>query len=107
VLRLKTFILAMVVFLSGCSWFHGAKPSGPKPPELILTGVPAGALLLVDGVQSGEAQEPPNRTRVISVTPGTHVVEVKMGDSVVYRESAEVAAGDRRVITVLSGNSRE
>jgi hypothetical protein len=103
----KISLLAMLALLSGCAWFHGAKPSGPKPPELIVTGVPAGAWVLVDGVQSGDAQEAPNRTRVLSVAPGTHTVEVKTGDRIVYRESTDVAAGDRRVITVLSGGSRD
>jgi hypothetical protein len=37
------------------------------------------------------------------VSAGTHVVEVKVGDSVRYREDTYVAAGDKRVITVLSG----
>jgi hypothetical protein len=97
----------MLALLSGCGWFHAAKPSTPKPPELIVTGVPAGALLLVDGVQSGEAQEADNRTRVLTVVPGTHTVEVKIRDSVVYRESTDVTAGDRRIITVLSGSSRD
>jgi len=97
----------MLALLSGCGWFHAAKPSAPKPPELIVTGVPAGALLLVDGVQSGEAQEADNRTRVLTVAPGTHTVEVKIRDSVVYRESTDVTAGDRRIITVLSGSSRD
>jgi hypothetical protein len=106
-LRVKILVLTLAVFLSGCGWFHGAKPSAPKTPEIIVTGVPAGALLLVDGVQSGGAQEPDNRTRVISVAPGTHLLEVKMGDSVVYRESADLASGDKRVITVLSGGSRD
>jgi hypothetical protein len=93
--------------LSGCGWFHAAKPSAPKPPELIVTGVPAGALLLVDGVQSGEPQEPDNRTRVLIVAPGSHTVEVKIRDSVVYRENTDVTAGGRRIITVLSGSSRD
>jgi hypothetical protein len=104
---LKISVLTMLALLAGCSWFHAAKPRAPKPPELIVTGVPSGALLLVDGVQSGEPQEPDNRTRVLIVAPGTHTVEVKMRDSVVYRESTDVTAGDRRIITVLSGSSRD
>jgi hypothetical protein len=72
---------------------------------VIVTGVPAGTLLFVDGVQTGQVQEAGNRTRVLEVAPGTHTVEVKMGDTVVYRESTSVAPGEKRVITVLSGNS--
>jgi hypothetical protein len=103
---LKLLVVVILALLSGCGWFHAAKPNPPKPPELIVTGVPAGALLLVDGVQSGDAQEADNRTRVLSVAPGAHIVEVKMGERIVYRESTDVAPGDKRVITVLSGNSR-
>ena len=106
-LRVKILVLALAVLLSGCGWFHGSKPGTPTAPEIIVTGVPAGALLLVDGVQSGGPQEPDNRTRALSVAPGIHVLEVKMGDSIVYRESADLASGDKRVITVLSGGSRD
>jgi len=74
---------------------------------LIVTGVPPGSILFVDGAQSGQATGGSNRTRVIEVAPGTHIVEVKMGDTVVYRESTYAGPGDKRVITVLSGNSRD
>jgi hypothetical protein len=46
-----------------------------------------------------EARKP----QVLDVTPGTHVVEVKVGDTVTYRENAYVAAGEKRLIQVLSG----
>jgi len=94
----------VLVCLSGCSWFHQSKPPAPPQPELIVTGVPAGSMLFVDGAQT-EAVEG-SRSRVIQVAAGTHTVEVKMGDAVVYRESAYVGPGDKRIITVLSGNSR-
>lgn len=104
--RLKTALLVALVCLSGCSWFHRSKPPAPEPPELIVTGVAPGSLLLVDGVQVDQAAPGSSRSRVIDVAAGTHTVEVKMGDAVVYRESAYVGPGDKRVITVTSGNSR-
>jgi len=97
----------MLVCLSGCSWFHRSKPPAPPPPELIVTGVPPGSLLFVDGAQTGPATEGSNRTRVLEVAPGTHTLEVRMGDTVVYREDAYAGPGDKRVITVLSGNGRD
>jgi hypothetical protein len=101
---LKSSLLILSICLSGCAWFH-SKPVAPVPPRVVVTGVAAGSLLFVDGVQSGEAQEAGNRTRVLEVAPGTHMVEVKMGDRIVYRESTTVAPGQKSVITVLSGNS--
>ena len=103
---MRTAGLILLVCLSGCSWFHHSKPAAPPPPELVVTGVPAGSTLFVDGVQADQPSDGSNRTRVLEVSSGMHTLEVRMGDTVAYREQAYVGAGDRRVITVLSGNSR-
>jgi hypothetical protein len=105
VFRLKVSLLIALALLSGCSWFHRTKPA-PDPTELIVTGAPVGSLLLVDGVQSGHATEASNRTQILVVTPGTHTLEVKLTDVVVYREHTYAAPGSKVIITVLSGNSR-
>ena len=83
------------------------EPPAPIPPELIVTGAPTGSVLFIDGVQAGAPTESNRRTHDLMVTAGTHTVEVRMGDHPVYRENAFVGAGDKRVITVLSGVSRE
>jgi hypothetical protein len=99
---LKTYVLITLVLLSGCSWFHRKAPA-PDPTELIVTGAPAGSVLFIDGVQVGQPTQASNRTQILRVAAGTHVLEVKVGESVTYRENTYVDAGDRRVITVLSG----
>lgn len=103
---MKILVLIVLVGLSGCTWFHKSKPLAPDPPELIVTGVPAGSVLFIDGKQTGQATEGSNRTRVLEVEPGSHTLEVRMGDTVAYRETTYVAPGGKRVITVLSGNGR-
>ncbi len=99
---MKTYVLITLVLLSGCSWFHRKAPA-PDPTELIVTGAPAGSVLFIDGVQVGQPTQASNRTQILRVAAGTHVLEVKVGESVTYRENTYVDAGDRRVITVLSG----
>ena len=94
----------VLLMLSGCGWLHRKPPPAP-PTELIVTGAPAGATLLIDGVAAGQVAEANNRTQVLPVTSGTHVLEVKVGDAIAYRESTYVAAGEKRVVTVLSGFS--
>ena len=71
-----------------------------------MTGAPQGSLLFVDGVQAGPAKEAGNQSQIVQVTPGTHILEVKVGDAVVYREDSDIELGKRRVITVLSGANR-
>jgi hypothetical protein len=98
--------LILLVFLTGCSWFHRTRSAAPDPPQLIVTGMAPGTLLFIDGVQSGQPQEKSYRSRVVDVTPGMHTVEVKMGDTVTYQETTYAGPGDKRAVTVLSGNSR-
>jgi hypothetical protein len=69
---------------------------------LVVTGAPAGALLFVDGAAAGQEVEA-RKPQVLDVTPGTHIVEVRVSDTVTYRENTYVAAGEKRLIQVLSG----
>jgi hypothetical protein len=56
-------------------------------------------------VQTGQAKEVINRPQAVEVSPGMHTLEVRMGDTVAYRENTYVAQGDKRVIAVLSGRN--
>ena len=78
----------------------------PEPTELIVTGVPAGSIVFIDGKATGEAPAVNDRTQILEVAPGTHTLEVRTGDAVSYRENTYVEAGEKRVIAVLSGMQR-
>ena len=106
--RLRKSLLIVLLCLSGCSWFHTSwfhakKPAVPKPPQLVVTGAPAGSALFVDGVQVRQATETGGHAQVVEVAAGTHTLEVRKGEAVTYRENLDIAAGEKRVITVLSG----
>jgi hypothetical protein len=101
---LKAVLIILLVCVSGCTWFH-RRPPVPEPTELIVTGAPVGSIVFVDGVQSGQAKEVLNQPQQLQVAPGTHTVEVRMGDTVAYRENTYVAQGNKRVIAVLSGRN--
>lgn len=95
-------VVVLLVCVTGCSWFH-RKPHAPDPTELIVTGAPLGSIVFVDGVQAGQAKEVLSRPQAVEVSPGMHTLEVRVGDTVAYRENTYVAQGDKRVISVLSG----
>ncbi len=96
-----------VLSLSACSWFHRKPPAPPDPPELIVTGAPAGSIVFIDDVQKGQLAELNDQPQVLDTTEGAHKIEVRIDDKVVYREDTYVSNGDKRVITVLSGSNRE
>jgi hypothetical protein len=106
-LDLKILMLLAFACLSACSWFHPRAKPMPEPPALIVTGAPAGSDLFIDGVQTGETAASNDKPQVLTVAAGEHIVEVRMGSAVVYREQTYVGSGERRVIKVLSGSSRE
>jgi hypothetical protein len=101
---LKAFLIILLLCVSGCSWFH-RKPHAPDATELIVSGAPVGSVVFVDGVQAGQAKEVANRPQEVEVTPGTHTLEVRVGDTVAYRENTYVTPGEKRVISVLSGRN--
>jgi hypothetical protein len=104
---LKIFVVVALLALSGCSWFHG-RPKGPAPlPELVVTGAPAGSAIFIDDVQNGQVAEVNGKPQVLSVPAGMHVVEVRVGSTVIYREQTYVSTGENHVIKVLSGIHRE
>jgi hypothetical protein len=103
---LKTFIILALAMLSGCSWFHSKTPPAP-PPAFIVTGAPAGSVVFIDDAQAGQAAELNDKPQPLSSAEGMHKVEVRFGDTIVYRENVYIKAGERRVITVLSGSNRE
>jgi len=102
-----TFGMLSACALSGCSWFHRKPPPPPDPAEFIVTGAPTGSVVFVDDVQRGHAAESNDRSQEIHVTQGEHTVEVRFGDTVVYRENTYIKNGERIVVTVLSGSNRE
>jgi hypothetical protein len=103
----RFFVLIALVCLSACSWFGSRKrQSPPDPPEIIVTGAPVGSLVFVDGVQTGPAAAHNDQSLVLNVAAGAHIVEIHIGDRVVYRENTYVGPGERRVVIVLSGSSR-
>jgi hypothetical protein len=95
-----------LVCLSGCHWFGFRRAQTPDPTEIIVTGAPKGSLVFIDDVQSGEPTASNNHPQMLNVTAGSHTVEIRMAAVVVYREDTYVAAGEHRVINVLSGFSR-
>jgi hypothetical protein len=104
---LKIFMILALLSLSGCSWFH-ARPKGPAPlPELVVTGAPAGSAVFIDDVQTGQLVEVNGKPQVLSVPAGMHVVEVRVGSTVIYREQTYVNTTDNPVINVRSGIHRE
>ena len=103
---MRVFVLVTLACLSACSWFSSRKTQLPDPTEIIVTGAPAGSIVFVDGLQTGQAVALNDHPLVLNVAAGDHKVEIHVGDAVVYREDTYVGLGERHVVHVLSGLNR-
>lgn len=102
----RFLVLISVICLSACSWFGARKAAPREAPQVVITGAPVASLVLVDGVQTGPMVAHNDQSEILEVAPGSHKVEIQLNDAIVYRENIYVGAGERRVVTVLSGLSR-
>ena len=103
---MRVFVLVTLACLSACSWFSSRKTQLPDPTEIIVTGAPAGSIVFVDGLQTGQAVALNDHPQVLNVAAGAHKVEIHVADTVVYREDTYVSPGERHVVRVLSGLNR-
>lgn len=78
----------------------------PDPTEIIVTGAPAGSIVFVDDMQTGQASARNDQPQILNVAAGSHKVEIHVGDTVVYREDTYVGRGEHRIVRVLSGLNR-
>jgi hypothetical protein len=78
----------------------------PDPTEIIVTGAPAGSIVFLDGLQTGQATAINDHPQVLNVAAGAHKVEIHVGDTVVYREDTYVGLGEHHMVRVLSGLNR-
>jgi hypothetical protein len=97
---MKHLVVFAVIGLAGCSWFHHKPPRNP-PSEYIVTGAPAGAVILMDSAPQGEAVVK-GRAQVFVAPPGYHLLEVRVGDGIAYREQTYLSLGEHQVVHVLS-----
>jgi hypothetical protein len=103
---LRIFVVMTLAWLSACSWFTSKKTRLPEPTEIVVTGAPAGSIVFVDGVQTGQAAALNDRPQILNVAAGSHKVEIHVGDVIVYREDTYVEPGEHRMVRVLSGLNR-
>lgn len=87
--RFLTITLAAML-LGGCAMPTTTVKSVDSRPGIIIAGAPDGALLLVDGITIGKADDYNGAPQVLTVEPGTHRITVQLGGVSLYDQQVFV-----------------
>ena len=101
--RFLSLLLAGAV-LAGCATAYPASSvqQGSEDGVIVLTGAHAGAHLLADGVDKGEAAAFDGAKGALHLAPGPHRIRIIDGSNTVLDEPVYVGAGSRIELKVRS-----
>jgi hypothetical protein len=93
------FLSFAALLLAACTVNPAVVSSGGARPTLKISGAPEQSVLLVDSKEMGAANvfSGPD---VLRVEEGAHLVEIRLGSTVVHRERVFVGSGENKIIDV-------
>lgn len=105
--RLLVFFSVMLL-MYGCAYPTSSVRVLDDRPSLVLKNAPQDAVLLVDGLDMGQASLYDGREKALLLEPGTHKVEVMRQGTLIHSEKIFLGDGETKTINVNSerGTSR-
>jgi hypothetical protein len=91
---------ALVVILSACALPNTNVRVGSVRPALTVKGAPDSSVLYVDGISAGVAAQFDGVNKVLNLEEGSHRVEIRIGEQVLYKATIYISSGENRVLDV-------
>ena len=91
-------VAALALALSACALPQTTVRTGSSQPGLIVQGAPSGAVLYVDGLSMGLAQQFDGKPKVLAVLEGVHTLEIHQGSAVIFHDKALFSSGETHPI---------
>jgi hypothetical protein len=88
---IRPLLIISVLLTAGCAYPVSTTQQGGTDTTLTLSSAPAGARLLVDGADVGDAEQYTGGKFSVNVRPGKHRVAIVLNGETIY--SSEVYAG--------------
>ncbi len=96
-------LLALITVTVGCVSPRTITQTTDGRPKILIKGAEKGALLFVDGTLMGQAASYSGDPSILLLEPGTHVIEVKAGDRLLFSQRIFFGGGEIRTISVSGG----
>jgi hypothetical protein len=95
----KTLLGLILALICGCVMPVTTVKTIDDRPALAFKGAPEGALLFVDGLNMGPANDYNGNPKILIVQPGTHMLRIFANGSVIYEQRVFVESS-LKTITV-------
>mgnify|MGYP006297962561 CR=1 FL=1 len=102
-MKTEITVIGLALLLGGCVYPSESVQTLDDRPMLSIKGAPDGAVLLVDGVEMGNAAQYDGDKRVLRIEPGTHSIQVRKGDTLYHQGQVYVGSGTAKTISVSGG----
>jgi hypothetical protein len=94
-------LFGLISVMGACTYpSRTIEQGGNMVTGIYFEGAPAGARLMLDGADAGEAAAFDGSAAILAVSPGTHNVVVTAGGREIYNEQVYVGSGSRVSIRV-------
>lgn len=99
-MKAKAILIAFAMLvLNACEMPTTVTKTGPvAPPTLAVVGTPPNAMLYVDGLYIGLADDYNGKNRVLSLLEGVHEIQIRSGGAVIHQEKILSVVGETKII---------
>jgi hypothetical protein len=99
---MRTFLSATIMLLLalGCAEPRTQTRAVDGRPSIVVKQAPKGTVLYVDGTSMGMADSYGGDPGILLLEPGTHLVEVKSADRLLFSQRIFLGGGELRTITL-------
>lgn len=95
-------VLSMIVLVHGCAYPTSGVRVSDNRPSIAVENAPDEAVLIVDGLNMGLANQYNGRDKALLMEPGTHKIEVVNQGKPILSEQIFLGGGELKIFKVHS-----
>ena len=96
----KPLAISLMILLAACSMPSTVVKTPDTRPSLAFEGAPEGAVLFLDGVRTGLANQYDGQPNILLVEPGTHLVTIRGADGAILLERKVFVESELKTLKV-------
>jgi hypothetical protein len=102
---MRFLLVILIILIAGCAYPTTSTRTVDDRPSIAIQGAPRGAMLFVDGLNMGEAQQYNGKPKALLLETGTHVVEVRDQERTFLSEKVFLGSGTTKALSVIGAGS--